>query len=164
VVQTTNSKKATMKQGGEKYDQPLGAWPMNRLAEFVQRTEIAARFKRALLIFWLPLVLAAALPAIWTALTQSALALKLLWGGATFIWIAIWIAYFIWIPYKKYGIGKILLVFAYLVGAGGLVWLLAASMHELTKQEKAALVVLIMTISYAAYFARDWAKSHIDLR
>jgi glycosyltransferase involved in cell wall biosynthesis len=41
---------------------------MSGFAEFARRTELVARFKRALLIFWLPLVLAAAVPAIIVAL------------------------------------------------------------------------------------------------
>jgi hypothetical protein len=39
---------------------------MSSLAAFVHRTGIATRFKRALLIFWLPLVLAAIVPAVVT--------------------------------------------------------------------------------------------------
>src|SRR6266436_8241086 len=37
---------------------------MSSFVEFAQRTEIVARFKRVLLLFWLPLVLAAAVPAV----------------------------------------------------------------------------------------------------
>jgi hypothetical protein len=40
---------------------------VNSLVELAHRTEIAARFRRTLLIFWLPLVLAALVPAIVTA-------------------------------------------------------------------------------------------------
>jgi hypothetical protein len=39
---------------------------MNSLAGFAHRTQILARFKRAMLIFWLPLVLAAVVPAVVT--------------------------------------------------------------------------------------------------
>jgi len=42
---------------------------MSRIADFAHRTEIVARFKRALLIFWLPLVLLAIVPAIVTAIS-----------------------------------------------------------------------------------------------
>ncbi len=41
---------------------------MNSLADFVHRTEVLARFKRAMLVFWLPLVLAAAVPAVVTTI------------------------------------------------------------------------------------------------
>lgn len=37
---------------------------MNNIMEFAHRTEILARLKRTFLIFWLPLVLAAVIPAI----------------------------------------------------------------------------------------------------
>ena len=40
---------------------------MISLVELAHRTEITARFRRTLLIFWLPLVLAAVVPAIVTA-------------------------------------------------------------------------------------------------
>jgi hypothetical protein len=36
---------------------------MNSLAAFAQRTEIGSRFRQALLIFWVPLITAAAVPA-----------------------------------------------------------------------------------------------------
>ena len=43
---------------------------MSTVVEFGHRTQIVARFKRALLIFWVPLVLAALVPAIVTVVTS----------------------------------------------------------------------------------------------